>query len=348
MRTLRGAIIGYGNVAAEAHVPGFRAAKGFALSAVVDPSEERRAAAAAALPEARVVADLAGLAGVKLDFVDVATPPAFHAENVIAALERGWHVLCEKPLAIDTPAVVEIADAARRTGKTVFTVHNWKYAPLFQRLRGLVARGAVGEVQEVEWRVLRPNPPAGATADGRTWRTERTVAGGGILADHGWHAFYLMLFLFGRAPRTVTGRVWNARPGELAVEDSAEATLDFESAVARLSFTWAAAERKTGGRVRGTAGTIEIADDALEVRVEGRDPQALRFSPSIAASSYHPEWFPPLLEDFRAEMLHLDRRGQNLAEAVRCAEMLAAAYASNGSPIELGAAGDADAEAEWR
>ncbi|MGH7806228.1 MAG: Gfo/Idh/MocA family protein, partial [Candidatus Binatia bacterium] len=334
MKTLRGAIIGYGNVAAEAHLPGFRGAKGFALAAVVDPSEERRAAAAAALPEARVVADLAGLEGVRLDFVDVATPPAFHAENVIAALERGWHVLCEKPLAIDTAAAVEVADAARRTGKTVFTVHNWKYAPLFQRLRGLVTRGAVGEVREIEWRVLRPNPPAGATVGGRSWRVDRNVAGGGILADHGWHAFYLMQFLFGRAPRSVTGRVWNERPGELEVEDSAEVTLDFDGAAARLFFTWAAAERRTSGRVRGSGGTIEISDDALEIRPDDRDPQTLRFAPSIAASSYHPEWLPSLLEDFRAEVLHLDRRGRNLAEALCCAEMLAAGYASNGTAIE--------------
>lgn len=337
MKRLRGAIVGFGNVAAGAHVPGFARAPGFRIAAVVDPSESRRDAAHALLSDASLASSLDELDASRtpIDFVDVATPPHLHAELATQALERGWHVLCEKPLAVAESDVAAIAAAARRSGKTVFTVHNWKYAPLFQRLRGLLVRGAIGRPLELEWTVLRPNPPEGATAEGRSWRTERAVAGGGILVDHGWHAVYLAMFVLGAVPRAVSGRVWNERPGALEVEDSAEVRLDFGGPVARLFFTWAATERKTGGMLKGTDGEIEIRDDALTIRRLGRAEETVAFSPSLAASSVHPEWFPALLEDFRQEILHLDRRGRNLGEALLCADVLAAAYASNGETRAL-------------
>ena len=66
-----------------------------------------------------------------------------------------------------------------------------------------------------------------------------------------------------------------------------------------------------------------------------RPAEETRFSPPLSASSYHPEWFPALLEDFRAEMQHPDRRGRNLAEAVCVAELVAAAYRSDGQVVSL-------------
>jgi predicted dehydrogenase len=337
MKTFRGAIVGFGHVAAEAHVPGFLAGPGFEIVAVVDPSETRRAEALRRLPGVRAFADLDALLDARpgLDFLDVATPPKMHAAAATAGLDRGLHVLCEKPLAVGRDDLEAIAARARRSGRTVFTVHNWKHAPLFRRLRELVVAGAVGAPREFEWTVLRPNPPAGATADGRGWRTDPAVAGGGILVDHGWHAVYLAAFVLGRRPRAVRARVWQERPGRTQVEDSAEAVVDFGASRARLFFTWAARERRTGGALRGTAGEISIGDDRLEVVAGARAGERLVFSPGLAASSYHPEWFPPLLADFRAEITGAERRGRNLEEALDCAAVLAAAYASGGSEVAL-------------
>jgi hypothetical protein len=87
--------------------------------------------------------------------------------------------------------------------------------------------------------------------------------------------------------------------------------------------------------VRGPLGQIEVDDEVLTVSVTGRSPDSMRFSPSLSASSYHPEWFAPMLEDFRGEILHADRRGRNLAEAARCSEMMTAGYASGGRSVPL-------------
>ena len=82
-------------------------------------------------------------------------------------------------------------------------------------------------------------------------------------------------------------------------------------------------------------GTITIDDSSLTVTVEDREPQVTRFAPPLSASSYHPEWFAPLLEDFRAEVLHADQRGRNLSEAGWCAELLFAAYESRGEVVRF-------------
>ena len=119
MKKYRGAIVGFGKVAEQAHVPGFRLAPGFEIAAVVDPSEERRAQALAALPGARAYADFAAAAEAeaKLDFVDVAAPPRFHAPVVTQALSRGLHVLCEKPLALDLAESADVARAVSDPGR---------------------------------------------------------------------------------------------------------------------------------------------------------------------------------------------------------------------------------------
>jgi predicted dehydrogenase len=338
----RGAIVGFGKVAEQAHVPGFRLAPGFEIAVVIDPSEERRARALAALPRARAYADFAAAveAETKLDFADVSTPPRFHAPVVTEALAQGLHVLCEKPLAVNLAESTDVARRARRTGRALFTVHNWKYAPLFRRLHGLLRAGAIGELAEIEWQVLRPSAPQGAAQAG--WRLDPEQAGGGILMDHGWHAFYLMLFLTGRRPRSIAARLGTTLG--VGVEDAVECEVDFGTLRARIELRWGAPERRTGGCARGSLGEVRIADDRLVVALDGKAAAETRFAPALSASSYHPEWFPALLEDFRAEMQHADRRGRNLAEAVRVAEMIDAAYRSEGrsiplsDPVESGAA----------
>jgi predicted dehydrogenase len=343
VKKYRGAIVGFGKVAAEAHVPGLRAARGFEITAVVDPSEERRTEASSALPGVATYAELAAVAeaGSKLDFVDIAAPPSTHAATAIDALGRGLHVLCEKPLAIDSAEIGELRRAVRRSGHTLFTVHNWKYAPLFRRLQGLLRAGVIGEVGEIEWQVLRASAPQGAADQG--WRLDREQSGGGILMDHGWHAFYMMLFLTGREPTAISA----ATSGELGygVEDSARCELEFPGIRARIELRWGASERRTAGVARGALGEIRFEDDRVEVALAGKPPEVTRFAPPLSASSYHPEWFPALLEDFRAEMQHPDRRGRNLAEAVKVAELMAAAYRSEGRSIALTAAAEASSEA---
>src|SRR5882724_7838111 len=98
-RVLRGAFIGFGNVAAEGHMPGWQARDDVAIVAAADGAAARRAAFLAACPDGRWYDDVGDLlVGETLDFVDICTPPGGHAELIKQALGVGLHILCEKPL----------------------------------------------------------------------------------------------------------------------------------------------------------------------------------------------------------------------------------------------------------
>jgi predicted dehydrogenase len=96
---VRGAIVGLGNVAVHGHLPGWLERPDVEIVAVSDMRPAQRAVGTERLPEAHWFDSAESLlAGHALDFVDICTPPSSHARLIRAALERGVHVLCEKPL----------------------------------------------------------------------------------------------------------------------------------------------------------------------------------------------------------------------------------------------------------
>lgn len=188
---LRGAIIGLGNVAVYAHLPVWRRSEDFCIEAIVEPAPERAEIARSLLPRARIYPDMAALLSEEtVDFVDICTPPCFHAELVLAACGSGLHVLCEKPLALPAERVMEIQQLAERTQRVVFTVNNWKYAPLWLKVTELIRANEIGTIQSISLNILRPPNSGGGCSD---WRKCVDLAQGGILIDHGWHNLYLIL-----------------------------------------------------------------------------------------------------------------------------------------------------------
>src|SRR5258708_1497239 len=98
-RVLRGAFIGFGNVAVRGHLPGWRSRNDVTIVAAPDVVAARREAFFAACPDGRwydTLGDL--LASETLDFVDICTPPGSHAALIEQVLDARLHVLCEKPL----------------------------------------------------------------------------------------------------------------------------------------------------------------------------------------------------------------------------------------------------------
>src|SRR5438552_1124101 len=81
------------------------------------------------------------MADAEPDFVDICTPPSSHAMLIRQALERGAHVLCEKPLVGSLEELRALVDLAAGTGRVLHTVHNWHHAPIVRQTRALVADG---------------------------------------------------------------------------------------------------------------------------------------------------------------------------------------------------------------
>src|SRR3954463_8338974 len=103
MRTAhrKGALVGFGFIAEHGHLPAYLCSEELEIVAVADICANRRAAAARALPNARIYDDHTSLLAHErhgLDFVDITAPPYAHASVATDALTLRLHVLCEKPL----------------------------------------------------------------------------------------------------------------------------------------------------------------------------------------------------------------------------------------------------------
>ena len=319
-----GAIIGFGNVAANGHVPGWRERRDFRIVAVSDCDPQRRAAAAELLPGVRTYATTEELLGAEqLDFVDIATPPAFHAPAIIAAANAGVHVLCEKPLTSSVEEYREVRAAVTRAGVVLHTVHNWKYSEAFRAVQRLLAQGAVGALNAISFDTARN----GCAASDGDWRMRASTAGGGILVDHGWHAFYLLLALANEQPARIRAALERRRYVDAEVEDTAVCTIDFPSLVADIRLTWAASERRTCWQLVGNDGRLTIDDDRLVVQRQGTQ-QSQVLKTALSTGSHHPEWFAGVVDSFCRELDDPDARGTNQVESEWCLLMLSLAYAS--------------------
>lgn len=335
-RPRRVAILGFGHVAEHGHLPAWQARDDFRVVAIAEPDPGRRAVAARCLPDAALYDDAAALlAAERIDAVDVAAPPALHASLVIAATAAGCHVLCEKPLATTWEDFRAMRDAAERAGVALCTVHNWKHSAQFTTLHQLLADGAVGQPRHIRLETIRAGR---AVSVGNEWRGDKHIAGGGILVDHGWHAFYLLLGLAGERPRQVQATIERRRDGSASVEDTATCRIEFPSLTGEIFLTWAGDARRTSWEVGGSQGTVTLADDRGAVDVPGARRRDLSFGGSLSEGSHHPDWFGAVIDDFAAEIADPARRGRNLAEAECCVLLTTLAYesgAQGGRPLPV-------------
>lgn len=325
-RPLKGAIAGFGKVAELAHLPAWQNRPEFRVVAVADPLPERRDRCRALLPQIRLYTDMEALflGEPELDFVDICTPPHAHTPLVLAALKRGLHVLCEKPLTLSPGEWRQLNQAMARSSKALVTVHNWKYAPLLSLSLEQVQAGAIGSPRKLTWEVHRTSSMGGGLS---SWRQDPANSLGGILVDHGWHAFYLLMAWAGGEPRAVKARLLNT-PGAGA-EVEAEVDIEFSTCKARLFLTWQAPQRSNRGRLEGDSDEIILADDQLIRTSKNNIWESYHFPEKLSAGSHHPQWMAGVLREFLEEILDAGIRGRNFREAEICSRLIRLAYDSH-------------------
>src|SRR5438067_505105 len=290
-RRWRGAIVGVGGVAEQSHLPAFRdaaVAERLTISCAVDPAPAA-AERAGGLP---LVPGVDRLDTSRLDFLDVTTPTATHPLLARWALERGLHVLCEKPVATTRAEALALVSLAESRGRALVPCHQQRYNPVWRRVREWLSGGALGRWHLAEIAVYRTGADRGATGAGDApWRT-RVTDGGGVLADHGTHLLYTLLDLGGMPLRL---QAWTARLAHRAyeVEDTAQVRLDFDEARAGTLFvTWAARRRETRVRIVGERGTITWVDGALTLERDGVE-EAYDLARALDKAAYV-SWFAEL------------------------------------------------------
>jgi predicted dehydrogenase len=169
------------------------------------------------------------LDGAALDAVVVATPHTLHYEQVTAALERGLHVLCEKPLTTDLEQARDLHERAESGDETLMVGYQRHlqapYIAARDRIRGQSAPTFVTAEITQPW----------LGGNRGTWRTDPDLSGGGQLYDTGSHLVDAVLWLTGLAPTAVSAELAFADDAE-RVDTQATLSVGFESgAVASIA-----------------------------------------------------------------------------------------------------------------
>lgn len=153
LNSLRAGVIGTGFIG-PVHVEALRRI-GVNVAAICDIGDlGAKAAERLAIPQA--FSDYREmLASPDLDAVHITTPNRFHCEMSLAALQAGKHVICEKPLAMNTRETARIVKAAAAARRVFAVNYNFRFYPAVLALRGMVAAGELGEIIHVNGSYLQ-------------------------------------------------------------------------------------------------------------------------------------------------------------------------------------------------
>lgn len=121
---------------------------------VAEPRADRRAAFAAdhGIPESHCFESWEGALGCEkfADCVFVCTQDRMHYEPVLQALDKGYDVLCEKPMSYDRAELIAMGEKARQTGRMLSICHVLRYSPFFVKLKELIESGAIGQLVSIQ------------------------------------------------------------------------------------------------------------------------------------------------------------------------------------------------------
>jgi predicted dehydrogenase len=205
-------------------------------AAICDPSPECAEEAAKLAPGPAILPTLDAMLDAGLDGIVIATPSALHAEQSIAALERGLAVFCQKPLGRNAAEARLVVAAARRAERLLSVDFSYRYTAGMQAIADVVRGGELGQIFAAD--LVFHN----AYGPDKLWFYDRAQSGGGCVMDLGVHLIDLLLWLFDFPEiadvdaRLLAG---GAPADPTAVEDYAVAQLTLANGlVARLACSW--------------------------------------------------------------------------------------------------------------
>jgi len=230
MKEVRWGMIGCGSVTEKKSGPAFNKVKDSKIVAVMrrDGEKAKDYAGRHGIPKWYDDADKL-VNDPDVNAIYVATPPLFHKEYTIKALEAGKPVYVEKPMAANYEDCLEMNLAAEKAKLPLYVAYYRRSLPYFLKIKELVEKEKIGEVRLIQVKLFlsarkedfdRENPP---------WRLIKEIAGGGYFYDMACHQLDFLYYLFG--PVKTIQSYFKNYGGIYDVEDTVAATLEFENGV---------------------------------------------------------------------------------------------------------------------
>jgi len=242
---LRAAMIGCGTITRQRHAREYALNENVEIAGFFDLREERALALQRQFGGKVYANSEELLADESVDIVSVCNANAFHAESTVAALERGKHVLCEKPMAVTLEQCEAMLAASVRANRRLLIDQNQRLTPAHLRAKKILDSGELGRVITFRSAFGHAGPESwSADQSANTWFFKKELAAFGSLADLGIHKIDLMRYLAGGSVTSVYAELATLDKkfedgAPIEVDDNAFVLLRFDSgAMGTITTSW--------------------------------------------------------------------------------------------------------------
>ncbi len=285
MKEVRWGFIGCGDVTEKKSGPAFNKAEGSRVVAVM----RRNAAAAKDYSRRHNIPKWYDdpeklLNDPEVNAVYIATPPLYHKEYSIRALEAGKPVYVEKPMAASYEDCLEMNLVAEKEKLPLFVAYYRRTLPYFLKIRELIESGKVGKIRLVRVKLLQTARPEDYNTDKPPWRLMPEISGAGYFYDMACHQLDFLCYLFGEI-KEITSMIRNFA-GIYKPEDTVFANMAFESGIL-LHGTWSFT-----APVQAKADFIEMIGEKGKITFSTFDPRPIMVNSAEVSATYniaHPE-----------------------------------------------------------
>ncbi len=236
-----------------------------------DPDKSRTSGAAFHLPPHRCYGSFAHMieqekqlpASERMHFVSIVTPNHVHYAPAKMALENGFHVICDKPLAFNMEEALDLEKTVEKTGLIFALTHNYTGYPMVKQARQMIRHGAIGAIRKVVVEYPQGWLSTDLEASGQkqaAWRTDPSRSGiAGAMGDIGTHAENLAEYITGLKITEMCADISTFVPGRL-LDDDGNVLLHFEGGakgILHASQICAGEENNLNIRIYGEKGGLE-------------------------------------------------------------------------------------------
>ncbi|MDG2477784.1 MAG: Gfo/Idh/MocA family oxidoreductase [Phycisphaerales bacterium] len=224
--------------------------------------------------------EAARAADERIEVVVIVTPNHVHFPVAKAALEAGFHVVCDKPMVCTIDESNALVAAQQASGRVFAVTYNYTGYPMVKQMRAMVRSGEIGSVRKVMVEYLQgwlATPLEQTGQKQAAWRSDPTKAGAGAIGDIGSHAENIMAYVTGLELSSVNADVATLVPGRV-LDDDVSALLRFENgATGVLAISQVCPGCRNGLRLRvwGETGGLEWAQESpnalLQTSLDGPD-----------------------------------------------------------------------------
>ncbi len=224
--------------------------------------------------------------GERMDFVSIVTPNHMHFPPAKMALENGFHVVCDKPLAFDMEEAYELERLVKQTGLIFALTHNYTGYPMVKQARAMIKNGDIGDIRKIVveypqgW--LSTKLEEDDSQKQAAWRTDPSRSGiAGAMGDIGTHAENLAEYITGLHITEMCADVSTFVPGRL-LDDDGNVLLRFNNGakgILHASQISAGEENNLNIRIYGTKAGLQwfqMEPNTLYVKWLNRPMEILR------------------------------------------------------------------------